>query len=100
MESLSTDQDIALQISEYQLPTTLADLQTSLFTNNFKRKENKYFANLLNLTAVQQGEVLFGQSVTGVKGFTSEVKFTVPVANQSAQRELFAVSSEFNRSSY
>jgi hypothetical protein len=100
MESLTTDQDVALQISEYQLPTTLADLQTSLFTNNFKRKENKYFANLLNLTAVQQGEVLFGQAVTGVKGFTSEVKFTVPTANQSAQRELFAVSSEFNRSSY
>jgi len=100
MESLTTDQDVALYIYEYQLPTTLADLQTSLFTNNFKRKENKYFANLLNLTAVQQGEVLFGQSMTGVKGFTSEVKFTVPVTNQSAQRELFAVSSEFNRSSY
>jgi hypothetical protein len=100
MESLTTDQDVALQISEYQLPTTLADLQTSLFTNNFKRKENKYFANLLNLTAVQQGEVLFGQAVTGVKGFTSEVKFTVPTTNQSTQRELFAVSSEFNRSSY
>ena len=32
--------------NEYQLPTTLADLQTSLFTNNFKRKENKYFQKI------------------------------------------------------
>ena len=53
-----TDQDTGLQISLYQLPTTLADLENSLFTNNFKKKENKYFANIVNVSALQPGEVL------------------------------------------
>ena len=101
-----TDQDTGLQISLYQLPTTLADLENSLFTNNFKKKENKYFANIVNVSALQPGEVIFGQTMTGVKGFTSQVIFSSPLdANgdaiaQANALELFAVSSNFNQSSY
>ena len=101
-----TDQDTGLQISIYQLPTTLADLENSLFTNNFKKKENKYFANIVNVSALQPGEVIFGQTMTGVKGFTSQVIFSSPLdANgdpiaQANALELFAVSSNFNQSSY
>ena len=101
-----TDQDTGLQISIYQLPTTLADLESSLFTNNFKKKENKYFANIVNVSALQPGEVIFGQTMTGVKGFTSQVIFSSPLdANgdpiaQANALELFAVSSNFNQSSY
>jgi len=101
-----TDQDTGLQISIYQLPTTLADLESSLFTNNFKKKENKYFANIVNVSALQPGEVIFGQTMTGVKGFTSQVIFSSPLdanGNAIAQGnalELFAVSSNFNQSSY
>jgi len=101
-----TDQDTGLQISIYQLPTTLADLESSLFTNNFKKKENKYFANIVNVSALQPGEVIFGQTMTGVKGFTSQVIFSSPLdANGNAipqgnALELFAVSSNFNQSSY
>jgi len=101
-----TDQDTGLQISIYQLPTTLADLENSLFTNNFKKKENKYFANIVNVSALQPGEVIFGQTMTGVKGFTSQVIFSSPLdANgdpiaQTKALELFAVSSNFNQSSY
>ena len=101
-----TDQDTGLQISIYQLPTTLADLEYSFFTNNFKKKENKYFANIVNVSALQPGEVIFGQTMTGVKGFTSQVIFSSPLdANgdpiaQANALELFAVSSNFNQSSY
>jgi len=101
-----TDQDTGLQISIYQLPTTLADLENSLFTNNFKKKENKYFANIVNVSALQPGEVIFGQTMTGVKGFTSQVIFSSPLdakgdpIAQANALELFAVSSNFNQSSY
>ena len=52
------------------------------------------------------GEVLFGQTISGVKGFTAQVKFSSPVDNQGVPEpqtqklELFAVSSEYNDSSY
>ena len=102
-----TDQDTGLQISQYQTPTSLADLETSLFTNNFKRKENKYFANIVNVSAVTPGEVLFGQTMTGVKGFTSTITFSSPLqadgvtpVAQTTKKELFAVSSNYNQSSY
>ena len=106
MHSLKTDQDVALQIVQYELPTSLSNLENSLFTNNFKKKENKYFANILNVTSIQPGEVLFGQTISGVKGFTAQIKFSSPIDNQGAPEpqtqklELFAVSSEYNDSSY
>lgn len=106
MQSLSTDQDSALQIVQYELPTTLANLENSLFTNNFKKKENKYFANIINVTAIQPGEVLFGQTISGVKGFTAQIKFSSPTLKdgsaqaQTTKLELFAVSSEYSDSSY
>ena len=106
MESLTTDQDVGLQVVQYELPTTLANLENSLFTNNFKKKENKYFANILNVTALQPGEVLYGQTISGVKGFTAEIKFSSPLLKdgsaepQQNKLELFAVSSNYSDSSY
>ena len=39
----------------------------------FNRKENKYHANLVNNTLARQEEVLFGNSMTGVKGYFTTV---------------------------
>ena len=86
-------------ITQYVLPTSLADFQNELFTNSFKKKENKYFANILNNSPVSSGEVVFGNNMTGIKGFFSTIKFTLNNSiNQ--KRELFAVSSETVESSY
>ena len=92
--------DVAqVPISKYVLPTNLSSFSTDLFTNSFKRKENKYFANILNNSPATAGEVVFGNNMTGVKGFFSTVKFSLSnVANQ--RKELFAVSSETVESSY
>ena len=86
-------------VSKYILPTSLTDFSNELFTNSFKRKENKYFANILNNSSATSGEVIFGNNMTGIKGFFSTVKFSLSnVANQ--RKELFAVSSETVESSY
>ena len=86
-------------ISKYILPTSLNDFSNELFTNSFKRKENKYFANILNNSSAAAGEVVFGNNMTGIKGFFSTVKFSLSNANNQ-RKELFAVSSETVESSY
>jgi hypothetical protein len=93
--------DIAqVPIAKYgNVPTSLVALENEMFTNKFKRKENKYFANLINTSPATPGEILFGASMTGVKGFFTTFDFSLDNSiNQ--KRELFAVSSDTVESSY
>jgi len=67
----------------------------------FNRKENKYHANLINNTSARQEEVLFGNSMTGIKGyFTTVTVSTDATTNPGGLKELFAVSSNYSESSY
>ena len=101
--------DTVFPVNPFLQVTSLSGLESDLFSNSFKRKENKYFANLLNNSSVTQGEVsrssisvvngTFGGQSTGVKGFYSTVKLETP-GNQNSQRELFSVSSNVVESSY
>jgi hypothetical protein len=81
--------------------TTLASIEQQLFTNTFKNKENKYFANLLNITAATSGEVVWGASISGLKGSYATVGMRYSNTAVPGRRgELFAVSSEYIESSY
>ena len=101
MTSISTDSgDTARFIDAYTMPLTLADLENSLFSNEFKKKEDKYFANLVNTSANSSGEVVYGASISGIKGYTAEVKFTATNTSTTGNNELFAISTEFKESSY
>ena len=71
-----------------------------LFTNSFKRKEDKYFANLVNITPAANGEVVWGNSMTGVKGTTATVRMRYSNEFTQGNAELFAVSSDYIDSSY
>jgi hypothetical protein len=98
-----TETDNSAIVQRYFFPSTLSGLEDQLFQNRFKKKENKYFANILNISAVQRGEVEFGQSISGIKGFYSTATFTtdngtLDLANEKA--ELYAVSAEYVESSY
>ena len=71
----------------------------------FYNKEGKYLANLVNSSQATQGEVIFGNSMTGVKGYYSTVTIRTDNSTQVAglggkARELFAVSSEYVESAY
>jgi hypothetical protein len=97
MTSFKTNTDNALSISQATFATTLAEMQNALLVNSFKLKEDKYYADLVNNTSSQNGEVLFGGSSSGVKGFFGEV--TMTVNNSAGKKELFAVSTGFVQSS-
>ena len=62
----------------------------------FDRKENKYFANLVNNSVVRPDEVFFGNATTGIKGYLATVKIsTDATTDPGGTKELFAVSTEF-----
>jgi len=72
----------------------------------FYNKEGKFFANLVNNNNIgTPGEVVWGESVSGVKGYYATVTIRTDNSTQVSglggkTRELFAVSSEYVESSY
>ena len=98
MDSFKTNTDTTLPITSAVFVTTLEQMQNSLLINRFKAKEDKYYADLVNGTPSQNGEVVWGSSSSGVKGFFGEV--TMSINNSGAgKKELFAVSTGFVQSS-
>ena len=47
------------------------------YHSGFYRKENKYYANLVNNSIAKPGEVVFGDSISGIKGRFATVKFSI-----------------------
>ena len=66
----------------------------------FDRKEGKYMANLVNNSSATQGEIVFGGSMTGVKGYIATVTIKSDATSRTGPMELFAVSSEYVESAY
>jgi len=98
---LNDTSDTAHSIGVYKVPTSLANMEQSLLRNNFKAKENKYFANLINTSPSNPGEIIFGADISGVKGFFAVATFKATnTAGSSQTNELFAVSTEYKQSSY
>jgi hypothetical protein len=97
----STGQDTAMPIGVFVMPTSLSQMDNQYLQNQFKQKEDKYFSNLINTSLSSQGEVVFGNSISGVKGFTATAVFlTKNNGGYNNNSELFAVSTEFVESSY
>ena len=90
------------------MPLTLSDLESNYLKNQFQKKEDKYFANLNNITVFQQGEVTpryltndyTNWPINGVKGFTATAVFKAVNDGDSGSNELFAVSTNYKESSY
>jgi hypothetical protein len=100
LSELYSNSDTAMPILKSSNALTLAEIENQLFTNNFKRKENKYFGTIINNTPPTYGEVVYGNSMNGIKGFFSTVKMVFVNTSTPAAAELFAVSSNYVESSY
>jgi len=67
------------------------------YRSGFDRKENKYYANLINTSVPKQGEVVFGSQVSGIKGRYATVKLSVDSAtDQGGVKELWSVGTKIN----
>jgi len=81
--------------------TGLNAVITPFYRAGFDRKENKYFANLINSSSASQGEVLFGNTISGIKGYFATVTISTDnVTDPGGLKELFAASANFVESSY
>lgn len=87
-----------------QVPSYLAGAYTDggvTYHYGFDRKENKYYANLVNNSSPTDGEVIYGAQMSGIKGRYATVTLsTDPVTNPGGQKELWSVGSEYVMSSY
>jgi hypothetical protein len=67
----------------------------------FDRKENKYMAPLMNKSLANPDEVLFGNEISGIKGYLATVTMSIDSATDPGQpKELFSVSTNFEQSTY
>ncbi len=93
VNSIETDTDTGATIKAYV--TTSAAVENTwqdLLISGFKKKNNKYYSNIINETAPKRNEIASGEVISGVKGFFNKVKLKT---SDTAQKELFAVSSEY-----
>ena len=80
VKSLNTDEqssalgDIALPIYSYEEGVYYED--GTKYRIGFNRKENKYFANIVNNSPAFSEEILWGSSVSGVKGFYATIEMS------------------------
>jgi len=97
--SYITTSDMAKPIYSYNEGTYTEGGTT--YRAGFDRKENKYHANIINNSNATEGEILWGNSMTGIKGYFATVTLsTDQTTNRGGLKELFAVSSNYVESSY
>jgi hypothetical protein len=63
----------------------------------FNKVESKYYSSIKNNTTAKSEEVIFGSSMSGIKGFFNVITIS---NNYNDTQELYSVSSEFETSSY
>ena len=76
-------------------------LTPPIYRYGFERKENKYYANLINTSTSTNGEVIWGNDISGIKGRYATVTLsTDTITNLGGPKRLWSVGSEYVTSSY
>ena len=80
---------------------TLVINGNNVFRSGFDRKENKFVANIINASSSRPQEIIWGNQMSGIKGLTAQVTFSVDTTtNPTGKKELFATSATYVESSY
>jgi hypothetical protein len=62
----------------------------------FNRKENRYVSNLVNASSPMPGEIIFGEAVSGIKGyFVTGVMATDQTTDTGGEKQLFSIESAY-----
>ena len=72
-----------------------------IFRYGFDRKENKYYGVLKNNSVPKNGEVLYGNQISGIKGRYATVTISTDnLTDIAGSKELWSVGSRYAVSSY
>ena len=93
-------QDVTKSIISYDEGLYIDPLTGQPLRAGFDRKENLYTANLVNNSTVRPGEVIFGNTISGIKGYFATVKVeTDNSTDLGGAKELWSVGTKIVRSS-
>lgn len=91
ISNIETDIDSAENIIAYD--NTKQDTNTDMYLNIFRNFDGKYHANIINNSAVEDNEISFGSSISGIKGYFAKMKIKT---SATTYQELFSVSTNYN----
>jgi hypothetical protein len=83
--------DTAFDVAAYNINNE------DLIISAFKLYDGKFYANIINQSAAKENEVVFGQDVSGIKGYFAKLKIKTSATDY---KELFSVSTNYNINSY
>lgn len=100
IESGSFNSDTTKSISSYDEGVYIDSVTGYTLRAGFDRKENLYVANLISSTPSQPGEIIFGDQISGIKGYFATVKIkTDSTTDPGGHKELFSVGTRYVQSS-
>ena len=94
--NIETDVDTGMDISS----TLTQSTDSIIYLSGFQKIDCKYNSNIINTSPAEPGEIVFGNDISGVKGFFAKFTIKTTGAASTTNTELFAVSTNFNINSY
>ena len=80
--------------------TAANPVNTPLLRGGFDRKENRYVANFVNNSTQAPGEIIFGDSISGLKGFYLDITFSTDTnTDPGGMKELYSIGVTYSNSS-
>lgn len=93
-------QDVTTGVKSYDEGLYTDSLTGQPLRAGFDRKENLYTANLINNSTVRPNEIIFGNSISGIKGYFATVKIeTDSTTDLGGAKEIWSVGTKIIRSS-
>ena len=87
--------DIAKQVLSYD-EGLYTDISGYPKRAGFDRKENLYVANLINNSETRPDEIIFGNKMSGIKGYFTRVKISTDVTTDTGGlKEIWSVGSKY-----
>ena len=80
--------------------TSANPVNAPLLRAGFDRKENRYVANFINNSTQGPGEIVYGNQISGLKGFYLDITFSTDDATAPGDmKELYSIGVNYNVSS-
>ena len=81
--------------------TAASPANQPLLRGGFDRKENRYVANFINNSTQAPGEIIFGDSISGLKGYYLDITFSTDTnTDPGGMKELYSIGVNYNVSSF
>jgi len=80
--------------------TSANPINQPLLRGGFDRKENRYVAHFVNNSTQAPGEIIFGNSISGLKGYYLDITFSTDTdTDPGGMKELYSIGVNYNVSS-